>query len=244
MGARDGGAVEPLADAVADAADASSQVVLHGRGILGGRPGGRGPPGSDPRPTRSGGSRSPLAARRARRRAARGPRRAPRPRGTAGRRRRRARGGRRSRGRPPADRTRAPRGARSSRDRRGSARGRRPACAGARRARCESSGPTTRMRSNAAGARPANVSSKRAWSRLRSSQASVSPPLRGLSDQLVATSRTRPPVERLPARGRMEDRRVDGVRDRPPGRAARSRARGASRARTATGGSSRRRARR
>ena len=37
--------------------------------------------------------------------------------------------------------------------------------------------------------------------------------LPGLSDQLVAISRIRPPVERLAARGRMEDRRVDGVRD-------------------------------
>ena len=45
------------------------------------------------------------------------------------------------------------------------------------------------MRSNVNGVCPANVSSKRAWSRLRSSQASVSAPLRGLSDQLVAISR-------------------------------------------------------
>ena len=50
------------------------------------------------------------------------------------------------------------------------------------------------MRSNAAGGRPANVTSKRAWSRLRSSQASAAPPFRGLSDQLVATSRTRLPA--------------------------------------------------
>ena len=44
-----------------------------------------------------------------------------------------------------------------------------------------------------AAAGPANVSSKRSGSRFRSSHASVSAPLRGLSDQLLATSRTRLP---------------------------------------------------
>ena len=37
--------------------------------------------------------------------------------------------------------------------------------------------------------------------------------MRGLSDQLVAISRTLRRPERLAARGRMEDRRVDGIRD-------------------------------
>ena len=72
----------------------------------------------------------------------------------------------------------------------------------------------------------------------------VSPPLRGLSDQLVAISRTRLPSSGSRLGGRMEDRRVDRVRDDHRRRAARARARGASRARTATGRSSRPRARR
>ena len=53
----------------------------------------------------------------------------------------------------------------------------------------ESSGPTTRIRSKpAVGGRPANVSSKRSRSRFRSSHSSAPTPLRGLSDQLEATT--------------------------------------------------------
>ena len=46
------------------------------------------------------------------------------------------------------------------------------------------------IRSKVRDARPTNVSSYRSGSRCRSSQASVSAPLRSLSDQLVAITRT------------------------------------------------------
>ena len=52
------------------------------------------------------------------------------------------------------------------------------------------SGAETPRARSAAGGRPTKVSSKRSGSRCTSSHASASPPLRGLSDQLVATTRT------------------------------------------------------
>ena len=90
----------------------------------------------------------------------------------------------------------------------------RPACAASAASALESSGPTTRIRSKpAVGGRPANVSSKRSGSRFRSSHSSAPTPLRGLSDQLDATTLTFLPSSGSRPRWRVEDRRVDGVRD-------------------------------
>ena len=71
----------------------------------------------------------------------------------------------------------------------------------------------------------------------------TSAPLRGLSDQHVATRRSGRSVARLRARRRMEDRRVGRVRDHVRASAARARARGARRGSSATGTPSRPRAR-
>ena len=165
-----------------------------------------------------------------------------RPTRTGARRRRTSSGCPPLRGTRRAGRTRAPRAARSSTDRRGWGRDRRRARGAAARPRRTTTGPTTRTRSKLVGARPTNVSSYRSQSRCRSSQASVSAPLRSLSDQLVAITRTFLPRDRRRARRWVE--RSPGRRRsrRPSARGARARARGASRGCTATGGWSRRQA--
>ena len=78
----------------------------------------------------------------------------------------------------------------------------------------ESSGPTTRIRSKpAVGGRPANVSSKRSGSRFRSSHSSAPTPLRGIVGPARRDHPYLPALERLAAGWRVEDRRVDCVRD-------------------------------
>ena len=127
--------------------------------------------------------------------------------------RRRAPGARRSGGRAPGGRTRAPRGARSSTGRRGSRRRSSPAPRRRSASSSDASGPIVVQPVSPSGARPTKVSSYRPGSAAAPSARRTSAPLRGLSDQLAATTRTRPPVDRLALRRRVEDRRVGRVRD-------------------------------
>ena len=193
MRARHGRTVEALADPEARAAHASSQVVLHGRGILGVDVEAEDLEVSvgDPRDRTA--SRSPPAARRARRRAARGRRRAPRRRGTGGLLPRRAPGGRRCRDTPRGGRRRGPPGVRSSTDRRGSGRRRRPGPRRSSASASESTGRRPSSRLESPGGRPTNVSSYRFVVGSRSSQGASPPPSAG-----CPTSSSRPPCTRLP----------------------------------------------